>query len=598
MRSLFERLGAWKIAGITALLAVVSFGPFIGNEFVTLDDDYLIYNNPAVKSFTWSGIKHVFTHYDPQLYIPVTFLSFQLNAAMFGMNAAGFHLVNVLLHALNAVLVFFILRRLSTNDLVAGLTAILFAIHPLQTEAVLWAAGRKDVLSGFFCLLSILWYLKYREAHSPERLPLVLSVVFYGIGLLAKVSIIPLPVFLLMIDWLERREFTKRMVLEKLPYFALAIILGVVAIMGKTHVVNSAVDTQNLLLPLISATFYLTKLMLPLGFSVMYLFQKGSSVFVQFGPSAIALLFIVAIFAWALWKKHRLLAFFIATYFLFLAPSFVNAYKGGFVYFASDRYAYLACIGALGVIAGFLSRAGRILEKKSKSTMLVTAVSIALVVILIPLSWKQAAVWKNSEALYTNVVTLYPNTPMAYTNLGVVQQLDGRLDEAKKNYEESIRLNPAIVHPYFDLGNLLGKQGKLDEAAEMYVKIVDYVEVQPIENGNEIEPFIWLIGKLNNIGKTNDAARLEQKLIEKFPTLPQIHAYVGFKARDAGNGDLTLQELNLADQLGSEDPKVYMALAEIYSTLGDRDETIRVLRKLLRIDPENSEAKAYLQQLQ
>ena len=166
--------------GLIIVLTLLVYGKSLGNAFVRWDDSMLIYENPIVREISWKSLKAAFTTYDPELYIPLTFLSYQIDYAIGGMHPFGFHLTNLVLHTLNAVLVFFLLQLLLSGNnpplplkgegrvRVAGrgtafLVALLWAIHPLNTEAVVWASARKDVLSTFFFLGSLCTYLKWRD---------------------------------------------------------------------------------------------------------------------------------------------------------------------------------------------------------------------------------------------------------------------------------------------------------------------------------------------------------------------------------------------------------------------------------------------------
>jgi len=502
--SLFSRITTSHVVLGLIVLPFLVFGSFIGNPFVSLDDNYLIYANLAVQTFSLKNILHVFTSYDPQLYIPLTFLSWQLNAALFGMNPAAFHLVNLLLHCANAVLVFLILRKLSGSLFVSALAAMLFAIHPIQTEAVLWAASRKDLLSGLFFLLSAHAYLRYREYD--VRRNLLWSIVFYGLGLLSKVSVITLPVWLLGIDWLQKRPFDRlrapRILLEKLPYVVLAVVFGIIAVIGKTRVLGSSGTLLNILLPAKSVVFYVQKFLWPSGLSVIYPYTgQVHGLFVDFAWSLSVILALLLIGLICFRGRNRLVTFGITTYFLLLAPSFTTFWKNGFLYFASDRYVYLASIGFFVVIAFLLDR-----------VKMLRGCSVIVIASLIPVSWAQGSVWSSTEALYRNVLRTYPDSVMAQTNLGLELQLQGNLKEAREHYALAIALDPHSVHAYFDLAALENKEGHPAEAEKLYVDIVDAFGPQQVATASDIKPFLWLIKRLNDLARPADAERLFDKL--------------------------------------------------------------------------------------
>lgn len=519
--SILLRITTFHVAVALIVLALAVFGPFVGNAFVTLDDNYLIYANPAVQHFTWANIVHVFTSYDPQLYIPLTFLSFQLNAAFFGMNATSFHVINLLLHCGNVVLVLIIIRKLSDNLFVATVTAALFAIHPIQTEAVLWAASRKDLLSGFFFLLSTLAYLRYLE-REPERKSLYWSIAFFTLGLLAKVSVIMLPVWLIGIDWMKARPLRRQMIIEKIPYGLLAVVFAVIAVVGKSRVLQSSGTLLNILLPAKSVVFYVQKIFWPVGLSVIYPYSGQSPVLMEFGVSlgliVIALLILIAL---VIHGRHRLAAFALATYFVLLTPSFTTFWKNGFLYFASDRYVYLASIGIFVLIAIGIDFVRRKLGGYSFGDVSVFAVMILLCTALISISRSQSAVWTDTESLYRNVVALYPDSVMAQTNLGLELQHKKNLIEARQHYERAIGIDPHSVQAYFDLSSLDTEEGKTDEARQITLRIVDAFGKDQIHSPSDLAPFLWLVGKLDRIGRPDEAERLLKKLIELVPEYPE-----------------------------------------------------------------------------
>ncbi len=516
MRRFLSRITTLHVAIALIVLTLIAFSPSIGNPFVSLDDNYLIYQNPAVLHFTWSNLVHVFTSYDPQLYIPLTFLSWQLNAVIFGMNAAGFHLVNLLLHCANVVLVLLIIRRLTANLLIAGVTSAFFAIHPIQTEAVLWAASRKDLLSSLFFLLSTLSYLRYRDEDDRKRW--IWSIVFFTLALLAKVSVITLPVWLLGIDWFQKRKIDRQMVLEKIPYVLIAVVFGIIAVVGKTRVLGSSGTLLNVLLPAKSAIFYLQKFLWPVGLSVIYPYTgEAHELLREFGWSFGIIILLLVIGLVFFRGRNRLVTFGIATYFLLLAPSFTTFWKNGFLYFASDRYVYLASIGFFVIVAFLLDRLKAVFNTRDPGSVLI----VLMIAALLPVTWAQGKVWSSTEALYRNVLRFYPDSVMAQTNLGLELQLTGNLTEARQHYERAIAIDPHSVHAYFDLAALENKEGHPAEAEKLYVAIVDAFGPEQVMTVSDIRPFLWLIKRLNDLGHSGDAERLFNKLNELASSLLQ-----------------------------------------------------------------------------
>lgn len=577
MRSVLENITFKQVAVALVILTAAVFGPFIGNGFVALDDNYLIYQNSAVTHFSWAGLVHVFSSYDPQLYIPLTFVSYQLNALIFGINPTAFHAVNLLLHCANVVLVLFVLRRLTGSLFVSALACALFAIHPLQTEAVLWAASRKDLLSGFFFLVSTLFYLRYRERDWQPKW-WIWSVVFFALALLAKVSVITLPVWLLLIDWVERRPWGRCVWREKIPYVGLAIVFGFIAIIGKAHVLQSSGTLLNMLLPAKSAVFYAQKIAWPSGLSVIYPYEPSGAPLVELGMFVgivgmygIALLFLI------LRGKHRLVAFAMFTYLLFLAPSFSTFWKNGFLYFASDRYAYLAVIGMFLLVALVAEKGRMVLLAKNRSDAPVLIIMTLIFCTLIPVTFVQSAVWKDTESLYRNVLRQYPDSVMAHTNLGLELQQKKNLVEARQHYERAIVLDPHSVHAYFNLSSLENEEGHPEAAKAITLKIVDAFGIDQVSSASDLRAFLWLQGKLMRLSEPGESLRLIQKLIVLRPDLPEPYHALGVFERERGNIDAALEAFRAAAARGSSDVETY--------------------RHLTELDPADAEARKKLQEL-
>lgn len=576
---------------ILAVLTGAAFLPFVHHPFMTLDDNYLIYENAAVKTMTFAHIWYVFTHFDPQLYIPLTFVSWQLNAALFGLNPLSFHLINILLHLGNAVLVFAILKKLGAKEWVALGVAMLFAVHPLQTEAVLWATGRKDLLSSFLALGSLLQYLRHREG---VHKALVWSLVLFTLALLSKVSIALLPLLFLAIDWVQKRPMDRRVFTEKIPHLALCILFILIAVLGKSTELGSSGTLVNLLLPSKSVLFFLQKIFVPVGFSVIYPFVPPDNLFAAFALTVgfvciLGLFCVLCLFR----RRSPALALSLFIFFLFLAPSFTTYWKNGYLYFASDRYAYLAVIG----IFWLLLEGIRAAMEKIGQVQMFRFVPLVIVVVLIPLTWKQGETWASSEALYQNALDLYPTSVMAQTNLGMEWSNAGRTDDAKAAFTKAIELDPLSTIPYFDLAAILGKEGKIPEQTALYQKVVEIVSRREINSAGDVYRFTWLTGKFNDLQKSEDALRLAKKLTELSPRTPEFWFTYGEQLRLMGKDEESLPMFEKARDAGSINPKTYYHLAELYSAQGRTPDVIFALQRALEIDPSNEEAKRNLEQL-
>ncbi len=483
------------------------YGGSLRNEFVSWDDSFLIVENPIVTSMNAETIGKAFTSYDPELYIPLTFLSYQIDDFIGDGTPFMFHLTNLVLHTLNAILVAWVLFLLLGSGWLAVALGLMFAVHPLNTEAVLWASARKDVLSTFFFLGSILSYLY--SSQSSKRKIFWLSVALFVLGLLSKVMVVTLPLALLLLDEFRGRERSSSMLLDKIPYIFFAIIFGVIAIFGKTGVLVSSTLWQKILMATKSTVFYIQKFLWPDGLSVVYPYTKSiefssADFFVPFAIT-LAILSLTIL----LWKRKRSLSVGILFFLITLTPTFINFAKGGDLYFASDRYAYIPMIGLLiligEIVREFLARAHTVASIAFRQRI-VSVGCIGLLLCLATLSLRQSKVWRDSISLYEHALTLYPNARAMHNNLGMEQMLMGNLDDSilsfnralalspdpktkvnlaaafvRKNrledaesiYRDILRTDPAFAEAEYGLGNIQQKHGKFSEATAHYLRAIE-----------------------------------------------------------------------------------------------------------------------------
>ena len=258
-------LRQWLPLVCIVLITLALYFPSLKNGFVNLDDPMLVYENSAVQTLSLKTIGYVFTSYDPELYIPLTFVSYQIEYALFGANPTAFHLTSLLLHLINVVLVFAVLELLLNKRAFALLGALLFAIHPINGEAVLWISARKDLLSTVFFLSAWLAYLKL----SIGRKRTIIIGVLFVLALLSKVSAVTLPAILILTDWRKHRPL-KESLQEHWPLLIIATMFIAIALGGKTVILAETTLFQKLLMAGISTVFTIGKILWPSGLSPLY----------------------------------------------------------------------------------------------------------------------------------------------------------------------------------------------------------------------------------------------------------------------------------------------------------------------------------------
>lgn len=569
----------WGFAAVLAVLGFVVYGASLANDFVRFDDNILIFENPAVRSLTPSSIKWIFTNYDPELYIPFTFISYQVLFQIGGLNATPYHIFSLLLHIGNAFMVAWLVFLLLKKSWAGAVAGLLFLVHPLNTEAVAWAAGLKDLQSAFFYLSSVLLYLYWRDdrIQGYRSKKYWISIALFVCALFSKVMAVTLPVILLLIDFFRQRKFTKEMFIEKIPHFALSGIFGVVALFGKREIVESVTPWQTMLVAARSATFYLQKFLLPTKLSVMYPYNGPIQLAVPMFWVSVLLVIIILVALFLSLKKTRTVFFGGVFYLLTVAPTFANFSKSRDVYLGSDRYAYFPSIGLFFLVCLLLSflvdrfGAKKILEQGI--ALLVTVVTLAFGY----LSFAQAAVWKSGLVLFSYVTSTYPEAQAAHNNLGNAYRRQEKDDEAMDEYKKALAVRES-AEAYMNVGSVLADRGDIDGAEKAYKRAI------------ELEPKRADIR--NALAVAYDKAGLTQKALDEYAEAIRMapdymQPYHNRAAMKEGMGDLegAAADGKKAVELQPFSWQSHYNLANVLSKLGKSDEAVTEYQAAIKINP-------------
>lgn len=447
----------------------------------------LIVEHPIIRGLTLHHVYRAFTSYDPELFIPLTLLSYQINYDIGGLQPFGYHLGNVLLHVGNAVLVGAIAGKLLNgkwnmehgwNVPYSMIVVLLFALHPLHTEAVVWASARKDVLSAFFFLLSVWMYVRARGRQMAERRWkrwYWWSVGIFALALLSKVSVLTWPLILPLLDWYRGEAWNKGMLRRAAPYCGLSVVFGIVALGGK--IANTGFLFEKILIGCRAVTLLLQKFFVPVHLSPLYPFTKPIALSTpELGLSVLFVLFVSVLVVWCASRQHwRLPLFAWGWFLLLLAPSFSNVMKGHNelldIYVTSDRYAYLPSVGGL-LVAGWLI--AKFAERFPRMVAVVTSITI---ISLGALTYRQSLVWKNTLILFTHVSVVQPSAYVAWSNIGTEYVKQGRLDDGLEAYVKALSIRDDAT-TWYNVGQILRAQGKIDLAMQAYERAV---ESSPLE---------------------------------------------------------------------------------------------------------------------
>lgn len=515
------------MTAILALACSTIFFPVLGHGFVRWDDFALIVENPLVRLFS----PRIFWTFDPELYIPMTLLTFQMETAIAGTEPFLFHLTNLLLHIANVILVFAFLRRLFKDDLIAFGGALLFAVHPIQAEAISWVSARKELLMTFFFLGSLLCAMRdeSNEGNAGKRgsslasLSSIASISFFLLALLSKVTALTLPVVLLLLDWQQGKNL-KQSAIRRWLYWTLSVIFSVIAIIGRGDPLTLLTPFQTILLAFRSFTFYLQQFFLPLRFSAIY---EPPSPLMLTNP-AVALSIIVVILlcigAWILRKRLRAAVLGFLFFAITIAPSFLAYAKANDITLAADHYAYLPVVGLVILVTGVLSV---ILKNKPR---LEPAILIAAALLLSIKTFGQTHVWRSTGTLFASVLQTHPKSHVALNNLGFVALNEGRVNEAIVLSEAALKEKPEYPDALVNLGAAYGKEGRLDEAEQV---LRHALRIRPLH----IQATYNFAGVYLTRGEWSDAIRLYERTIELAPMHAPAHFQLAKLFLKAGRTD-------------------------------------------------------------
>jgi tetratricopeptide (TPR) repeat protein len=439
------------------------------------DDDLHVTENPQISEP--GGMKKIWFSREAPQYYPLVFTSFRLEYAIWGLNTAGYHCVNIGLHAISALVLWRVLRRLRISG--AWLAAGIFALHPVNVESVAWISERKNALCMVFFLLSLLLYLRSRDAAKTAladsknlAVPVFysLSVLAFVFALLSKTAVALFPVVLLVLAWWQNGKLTRHDFLKAAPFFVAAVAFAVVTIWFEHQKTggSAAIRNDGFWSHLASAGcavwFYLYKAALPLNLIFVYprWHINPANPLVYIPGLLLAILVVVLWQARKSWGRHSLFAL---AYFLLLLLPILGFMNIGYLHYApvADHWQYFAIIAPISLaVAGISSELAGIpqLSRPLPRGVVVTAAIVALGV----LTWQRSAAFADAETLWRTTLCQNPEASVAHNQLGLILDRQGRTDDAIAHYEAALAIEPAFPIAELNLAAALQTQGRSDEA--------------------------------------------------------------------------------------------------------------------------------------
>lgn len=412
-----------------SLLLCVSCLAVYGQTFdfsflLSWDDEYYLQLNKTIRSFTVEHVKKALTTFHIGNYAPVHILSYMLDYSLWGFNAGYYHAENVLLHILNGLLFFLVLRRLGLPDIVSFIAAFIFLLHPSQVESVAWISQRKNLLAMLFFLGALYSYMRFRTSDSGSGLFYIVSVLFLVISLLSKSVAVIFPAVALCYDFSFQKQGSRLHVLDKIPFFLAAAGFAVVTVLSQSQMGairsypgGNPLSAVATMIPVLFS--YIRDCFWPFSFSPYYMIEPKTSLDSMFIVSLCGFFGLVAV-AVLLARKYRNLFFFYTVFFLSLVPVIQIV---PIVTLKNDRYLYFPMLGFSGLVAVILWNMWRSRFRTMRIfvVMLTTVIGLALPVVTYNLTGN----WKDDLALWSYAITKDPENRMAwimicrtYTRLG------------------------------------------------------------------------------------------------------------------------------------------------------------------------------------
>lgn len=539
-------------------LAVMTFGIYaqvIGHQFITFDDPTYIQENPMVnRGVKLAGLAWAFTTFYATNWHPLTWISHMIDCQLFGTNAGRHLLVNAMIHVANTLLVFWFLLRTTRARWPSALVAALFALHPLHVESVAWASERKDTLSTFFGLLSLIAYTRYVEAPSFSRY--AWTAITLALGLMAKPMLVTWPFVMLLIDYWPLRRWQgakskaqraelRKIILEKIPLFVLVAASAIMTFIAQSR--GGAVRTlghEPLALRLSNAlvsyakylllTFWPNDLALYYPFAGIQPWQVIGAVFLLIGITALCL------------SQRRVRPYLIVGWLWFLGtlvPVIGIIQVGGQI--MADRYFYIPSIGLFIALVFGLAN---IAKSWRVAPSLSAAIAGGVLLILATLTNAQIQRWHDSFTLFEHTLAVTPPNLRIQYNLGIALGASGRYDEAAAHFAKALQIDPNFYDGLVAMGVTSAHQGRLPEAIEYF-----------------------------------------QAAIRSQPDEPKAHVQLGHALWTQKRDQAALEEMERATQLAPKDADILADLGLALALVGRIPEAIEQLHDALRLNPNSAE---------
>ncbi len=560
------------------IITIFIYSPVFNAGFVNWDDDVYVVKNHAITSF--ENINEIVTKPVEGNFHPLTMLTLAVNYAISGERPGSYHIVNLMIHLLNILLVFLFIRKLTGNKpWLSFIVALLFAVHPLHVESVAWISERKDVLYSFFFLAGLILYLRYLKTGKISDYLYVF--VLFILSLLSKPAAIVFPLVLFAIDYYYDRLKTKRSYFEKVPFLLLSLILSIMTLHAQK--LQGAVGGADLFsahyrffFGFYGIMMYLVKVIWPFNLCTFYPFPPVNSplpVVYYISPLVGIALFVAVLFSY---RRYKLMTFGIFFYLINLILVLQFMPIGSAI--IADRYSYIPLIGVF-LVPGYYFQKWVDIHKGKVPVMglfLLVVVSIVLSV----LTYKQSSTWKDSASLWDNSIRYAPSS-RAYSKRGLIYKHENNFDKALEMFTSSIKLNKSEKDALINRGNIYFNRGQFELA------IADYNACLTIDTNTQLA--IENRGSAYAALGKHDLALVDMnKAIKMDPSTENGYANRGSVYASLGKYDLALVDMNKAIEINPNTENGYTNRAILYQRMNRNNEAISDFTKQIEVNHKKS----------
>ncbi len=575
----------WICIASISILTFLVLSPSLEGKFITSWDDYgYAVSNEYINNLNWKNIEGMFTNALYGNYNPLTTLSFAIEKHFFGTNPFVHHFNNLLLHILNALLVFWLAIRLRVQLIGAYLISILFAIHPMHVESVAWITERKDVLFAFFYLAALISYIYYIKRKQPRYY--ILCLLLMILSLFSKIQAVALPLSMLLIDYYFRRKLNVKLLLEKIPFFFLSLVFGLIGVhflqaAGAFNVTSTIQWYERPLMGAYALGAYLYKVLIPYPLSAYYPYPKKVDdwlpIIYYIVPALVFLFSILVVMTY----KHTRIVLFGVGFFFFNVVFLLQVVEAG-AGFIADRFSYIAYLGLFFIIGQGLTY---LLHQKLQWKLAILAVIAIYLTCLGTYSYSRSKVWHDDASLWTDALNKYPNISFAYTSRGKFYAATQQYDKAIADYEQYITLRPNNTKGFYEKGLVYLMTKKYEKA------IRDFNDVLQL-NSKDKNALTYKGYALMEMRQYKEAIetytallRLQKNVNKKDIYMQRAKAYEmlqNFNAAIADYTEILKQETN--------DVNALLSRGGIYFQQNDFDAALSDMNKVLGINPRTAKA--------